>query len=304
MPNRFKNGPLFLFDEPTTGLHFDDINKLLRAFRKLVDAGNTVLIVEHNMDVIKTADWVIDLGPEGRKSRGPSCRSRHARKSNEESTVLYRTVPGRLSRPDQKTARRTAARYVILLWEHRCFRGCSLFGTHRRHTNTAVGSNAGWVFLVLVALCLPAQGAPLQRPGSPARSPSPSGVNPQAGTEEAQVTDLLRKAEEAMKGENCATAAVALETVLLLESDHLGAIFNLAYCYTQLGRKPEAIERYSNVLALNSKLFPAHLNLGLLLADTGQLEDAVGHLAQAVDIKGDHVARSPSLCPYLELGGT
>lgn len=56
---------LFIFDEPTTGLHFDDINKLLLAFRRLITAGGTVLIIEHNLDVIKCADWVIDLGPEG-----------------------------------------------------------------------------------------------------------------------------------------------------------------------------------------------------------------------------------------------
>ncbi len=61
---------LFLFDEPTTGLHFDDIHKLLRAFRKLVDARHTVLIIEHNMDVIKTADWILDLGPEGGEAGG------------------------------------------------------------------------------------------------------------------------------------------------------------------------------------------------------------------------------------------
>jgi len=56
---------LYIFDEPTTGLHFDDINKLLLALRKLLQAGGTVLIIEHNLDVIKTADWIIDLGPEG-----------------------------------------------------------------------------------------------------------------------------------------------------------------------------------------------------------------------------------------------
>ncbi len=56
---------LFIFDEPTTGLHFDDINKLLVAFRRLIEAGGTVLIIEHNLDIIKCADWVIDLGPEG-----------------------------------------------------------------------------------------------------------------------------------------------------------------------------------------------------------------------------------------------
>ena len=56
---------LFIFDEPTTGLHFDDINKLLAAFRALIDSGGSLLVIEHNMDVIKTADYVIDLGPEG-----------------------------------------------------------------------------------------------------------------------------------------------------------------------------------------------------------------------------------------------
>jgi excinuclease ABC subunit A len=61
---------LFIFDEPTTGLHFDDISKLLGAFRRLIDASASVLIIEHNMDVLKTADWIIDLGPEGGDSGG------------------------------------------------------------------------------------------------------------------------------------------------------------------------------------------------------------------------------------------
>ena len=56
---------LFIFDEPTTGLHFDDINKLLTAFRRLIRAGASVLIIEHNLDVVKSSDWIIDLGPEG-----------------------------------------------------------------------------------------------------------------------------------------------------------------------------------------------------------------------------------------------
>jgi excinuclease ABC subunit A len=61
---------LFIFDEPTTGLHFDDINKLLGAFRRLIEAGGSVLIIEHNLDVVKSADWVIDLGPEGGDAGG------------------------------------------------------------------------------------------------------------------------------------------------------------------------------------------------------------------------------------------
>ncbi|HLT41387.1 MAG TPA: hypothetical protein VKZ95_01680, partial [Sphingobacteriaceae bacterium] len=61
---------LFIFDEPTTGLHFDDIKKLLRSFNALLDQGNTVLIIEHNMDIIKCADWVIDIGPEGGERGG------------------------------------------------------------------------------------------------------------------------------------------------------------------------------------------------------------------------------------------
>jgi excinuclease ABC subunit A len=58
-------GALFIFDEPTTGLHFDDISKLLAAFQRLIANGGSLIIIEHNLDVIKAADWAIDLGPEG-----------------------------------------------------------------------------------------------------------------------------------------------------------------------------------------------------------------------------------------------
>ncbi|MFM2341991.1 MAG: excinuclease subunit, partial [Pseudomonadota bacterium] len=65
-----KKGTLFLFDEPTTGLHFDDIAKLMRAFRKLLEAGHSLLVIEHNLDVVRASDWIVDLGPDGGDAGG------------------------------------------------------------------------------------------------------------------------------------------------------------------------------------------------------------------------------------------
>ncbi len=71
--NSKEGGLLFIFDEPTTGLHFHDISKLLKAIQTLVDQGNSVIVIEHNMEIIKCADWIIDIGPEGGYEGGHIC---------------------------------------------------------------------------------------------------------------------------------------------------------------------------------------------------------------------------------------
>ena len=70
MKEKSEKRTLFIFDEPTTGLHFEDIQKLLKAFYALIDKGNSLLVIEHNIEVIKCADWVIDLGPGGGETGG------------------------------------------------------------------------------------------------------------------------------------------------------------------------------------------------------------------------------------------
>ena len=89
-----KPGMLYILDEPTTGLHFDDIQKLLTAFRKLLEAGASLVVIEHNLDVIKSADWVIDLGPEGGDAGRPNHRHRHARAGRAQPAVVHRKISG------------------------------------------------------------------------------------------------------------------------------------------------------------------------------------------------------------------
>ena len=94
LQKRSTGSTVYVLDEPTTGLHFEDIRKLLGVLSSLVDKGNTVLVIEHNLDVIKTSDWIIDMGPEG-GSRGGMVVSRgHARAGRGRRRQLHRAVPG------------------------------------------------------------------------------------------------------------------------------------------------------------------------------------------------------------------
>jgi excinuclease ABC subunit A len=95
---------LYLLDEPTTGLHFGDVRKLLEVLQRLVDGGNTVLVIEHNLDVIKTADWIIDLGPEGGAAGGQVI----ATGTPEQVARIATSYTGQFVKPLLERARRSA----------------------------------------------------------------------------------------------------------------------------------------------------------------------------------------------------
>ncbi len=99
---------VYVLDEPTTGLHFEDIRKLLLVLGRLVDQGNTVLVIEHNLDVIKTADWIVDMGPEGGSRGGVVVAEGTPEEVAAHAGQLHRAVPRAAARGPRRQAARTA----------------------------------------------------------------------------------------------------------------------------------------------------------------------------------------------------
>ncbi|MGB9625279.1 MAG: ATP-binding cassette domain-containing protein, partial [Phycisphaerae bacterium] len=134
---------LYLLDEPTTGLHFDDIRKLLKVLHGFVDSGNTVLVIEHNLDVIKTADWIIDLGPEGGEAGGRIV----AEGTPEQVAAVQASYTGQALRTvlargsgDGATERRQEGKRPAIPSSRRSDAAASLSGNGEPDTVTVVGA--------------------------------------------------------------------------------------------------------------------------------------------------------------------
>ena len=107
---------IILLDEPTTGLHMDDVGRLIKVLQQLTDAGNSVLVIEHNLDVLKTADYIIDLGPEGGDAGGIDRGAGHPGRDRGGGRELYRAIPEE-GRGQAGGCMRTGPRHILKRWQ-------------------------------------------------------------------------------------------------------------------------------------------------------------------------------------------
>ena len=250
-------GVLYILDEPTTGLHFDDIAKLLAAFRRLLESGASLLVIEHNLDVIKSADWLIDLGPEGGDQGG---------------NIIATGTPEQVARNPQSHTGRYLAK-VLANGNGKGKRPANestcptVSPTCVESRNKLAGAVMGicdhhWspFFASVVFFLSPAT------PGGKSTSRRIHNRSSQGKPQKVRnpLNDLLDEAQAALDKNDFAAAVTPLQKFLAEKPDVAYAHFQLAYAYTGLHQTDEAHAEYQKSIALDSKMAEAHLNLGIL----------------------------------------
>ena len=253
---------LYILDEPTTGLHFDDVAKLLTAFNKLIDGGGSMIVIEHNLDVIKSADWVIDMGPEGGSGGG--------------QVVAIGTPEDIAAAPASHTGH----------WLGPVLHNPEGAPPARGRARQRLG--AGWRMIVrpvrrlLLLSCLATATALVaQLPPGTADASFSSSSTTQADPVEAR---LQTEASTALDRQDYPAALALLKSLVARHPDDPHLRFNLASTEDALDQNTAAETDYRHAAAADPSYLEPHLALGLMLARTGHTAQAQTELATAAGI--------------------